>query len=235
MHNVKVEHFEGPLDLLLQLIEQEKLDITTVSLATVTDQYIDIVNQSAQDHRVHLEELADFLVIAARLLLLKSKALLPFLQWGEEDDSEDLTAQLKMYKEYLDAAKRLQTMIAQGSFSFARQKLLAEREVEFNPPPKLTSSKLRDALLEVIRGLQPVLNLPTDTIRRTVNIQEKITSIREHIYRNATSNFSEILRQAKDKTEVIVTFLALLELVKQQTVFIQQDNVFDDIIISKAS
>ena len=103
MHKVKVDQFEGPLDLLLQLIEENKLEITKVSLAAVTEQYIQVLNQAAKE-QVKASDLADFLVIAARLLLIKSRALLPFLEWGQDDEGEELTKQLKIYKEYSDPA-----------------------------------------------------------------------------------------------------------------------------------
>src|SRR3989338_9232980 len=141
MHKIKVDQFEGPLDLLLQLIEEEKLEVTTVSLAQVTEQYITVLNQRAKE-TVRPEELADFLVIAARLLLIKSRALLPFLHWGEEDEGEELTQQLKIYREYLQATKVVAGLISKKNFSFARQKLLVTHDVEFSPPPALTGHTL---------------------------------------------------------------------------------------------
>ncbi|NUM25043.1 MAG: segregation/condensation protein A [Candidatus Buchananbacteria bacterium] len=232
MHKVKVEQFEGPLDLLLQLIEQQKLEITKVSLAQVTEQYIQILNQSSQD-QIKAEELADFLVVAARLLLIKSKALLPFLQWDEDDETEELTTQLRIYKEYLEATKAIQAMIGKKRFSFSRQKLLTAEEIGFAPPMKLTKEKLADTLRDVIKALNPFLNLPTEVVRKTINIQEKIAHIRSRIFREATTKFSEILKEAKDRTEVIVTFLALLELIKQKTVSAHQVKNFEDIEIRR--
>lgn len=209
MHPIKIEEFEGPLDLLLQLIEQQKLEITKISLAQVTEQYIEVLNQSASQH-ISASELADFLVVAARLLLIKSKALLPFLQWDEEDEGEELTGQLKIYKEYLDASKVVQGLIAKKRFSFSRSKLLVAEEIGFAPPPKLTKDKLHDVFEEVIKNLDPWLNLPTEVVKKSINIQEKIAQIRQRIFREATTKFSDILKEAKDKTEVIVSFLAIL-------------------------
>ena len=232
MHKVKVQQFEGPLDLLLQLIEEQKLEITEIALAEVTEQYIQVLNQAAKE-QVRSDELADFLVIAARLLLIKSKALLPFLQFDEEEDEEDLTKQLKIYKEYLEASKVVAKLIAKKHFTYSREKLLLNQVIDFAPPPKLNKTRLTEVFSEIIRGLQPILNLPTEVIRKTINIQEKIRQIRERIYQQATTQFSEILQEAKDKTEVIVSFFALLELIKQKTVAVKQDNVFGDITISK--
>lgn len=230
MHKVKVEEFEGPLDLLLQLIEEQKLEITKVSLAQVTEQYIKILN-SAQD-QVRVEELADFLVVAARLLLIKSKALLPFLEW-EDEEEEDLTKQLKIYKEYLEAMKVVQEMLGKKRFSFARPKMFVKKEVEFSPPQKLKKDDLAQTFEDVLRGLDPLINLPQQVIKKSINIQEKISQIRQRLYREATTNFSEILKEAKDKTEVIVSFLALLELIKQRTVTATQSENFNDITIER--
>lgn len=233
MHKVKVEHFEGPLDLLLQLIEEQKLEITKVSLAQVTEQYIQVLNQSAQN-QIDTEELADFLVIAARLLLIKSKALLPFLEWGDEDEEgEELTKQLKIYKEYLEAMKFIQEIIGKKRFAFSRQKLLTAEEIGFAPPPKLKKEKLGEVFAGLIKSLDPLLNLPTEVVRKTINIQEKISQIRQRIFKEASARFSDILKEAKDKTEVIVSFLALLELIKQRTIVVKQDKNFEDIMIEK--
>lgn len=232
MHKIKVEHFEGPLDLLLQLIEEQKLEITKVALAEVTEQYIQILDQAAKD-QIKTEELADFLVVAARLLLIKSRALLPFLDWGQEEEGEELTKQLKIYKEYLAAMKTISGLIAKKRWAFRREKLLIGEEIGFAPPPKLVKSRLAEVFAEIIRGLQPFINLPFEVVKRTISIQEKINQIRQKIYDGATSRFSDILKEAKDKTEVIVSFLALLELIKQKVVVVRQSKIFDDIKIEK--
>ncbi len=231
MHKIKVQNFEGPLDLLLQLIEQEKLEITQVSLAAVTEQYIQILNQSTKD-QIKTEELADFLVVAARLLLIKSRALLPFLE-PEEEEGEELTRQLKIYKEYLEASKVIQKIIGKKQFCFSREKLLTTEEIAFAPPPKLTASKLTAIFQAIITGLEPLLALPTEMVKKTINIQEKIQQIREKIYKNATTRFSEILKESKNRNEIIVCFLALLELIKQKIIMVKQDKIFEDIIIER--
>lgn len=232
MHKIKTEHFEGPLDLLLQLIEEEKLEITKVSLAQVTEQYIQVLNQAAKE-QIKASDLADFLVIAARLLLIKSRALLPFLEWGQEDEGEELTKQLKIYKEYLEATKVIQKLIATKHWSFGREKLLVFEEIGFAPPPKLSQTRLAEIFQEIIGNLDPFLNLPSEVIKKTINIQEKIAQIRERIFREATTHFSEILKEAKDKTEVIVSFLAVLELMKQKVIVVKQENIFEDIMIER--
>src|SRR3989338_9236417 len=107
MYQTKLEQFEGPLHLLLELIEAEKLDITSIALSKVTDQFLDYLTETSD---LHPEELADFLVVAARLLLIKSRALLPSLT-GEGDEEADLERQLKIYREYYEASKSMHALL----------------------------------------------------------------------------------------------------------------------------
>lgn len=229
MYKVKVQQFEGPLDLLLQLIEEQKLQITEVALAEITEQYIQTLHAASQE-QIRTVELADFLVVAARLLLIKSRALLPFLVW-EEEEEEDLSKQLRIYREYHEASKVMQKMLAKKRISFSREKLLATVEVTFSPPPGLQPAQLAQTFRLIVDALTPIVNLPTDVVRKTISIQEKIAHIRERIAQGMSTKFSEILREAKDRAEVIVSFLALLELVKQQHVVVKQYGMFEDISI----
>lgn len=230
-YQVKVEQFEGPLDLLLQLIEQNKLDITKLSLSKITDEYIHILHDASKD--ISLDELADFLVVAAKLLLIKSKALMPYLSWDEEDEDGDLEKQLKMYEEYLEAAKAIQKIISKKRFLYFREKFLAAKEVGFHPPQGITGNKMAMMFQGIINGLVPILNFPKSVIKRTINIQEKISRIRSLITERANIHFSKILKEAKNKTEVIVSFLAILELMKQREVVVSQENVFEEIVIER--
>jgi len=229
VYKIKIETFEGPLDLLLQLIEQEEMDITQVSLAKVTDQYLEHLNQNAD---IPTEELADFLVVAAKLLLIKSKSLLPSLEIDDEE-ATDLENQLKMYKEYHDAAKVLQQIISQKHFLFSRERPAVTMDKVFNPPQSINTEKLHQLFVDVLSELEPWVNLPTEVIKKTISIKERIINIRAIISREATISFKNLLKTAKDKTEVIVTFLALLELVKQRTIAVVQNNIFDDIEVQK--
>jgi segregation and condensation protein A len=173
------------------------------------------------------------LVIASKLLLIKSKALLPYLEWEQEEDAADLERQLKIYKEYLEASKLIHKIITKKKFSYSREKLLTSKEAGFNPPKKLTAKKILTVFKNILLDLKPIVELPKDVIRKTINIAEKIASIRKTILEKATMNFGELLKSAKDKTEVIVSFLALLELIKQRTIDVNQENLFEEIKINK--
>lgn len=228
--HVKLEQFEGPLDLLLALIEERKLAITTVSLSGVTDQFLQYV---ASAKGMHPEELADFLVVAAKLLLLKSRELLPTLQ--ADDDGPDLENQLKMYKLYYDAAQKIHLLLGKRTYSFARASILRVDPAErtFRPPESLTAETLAHLFRVVLKRLEPFVTVTEDVIIRTVNIKEKINAIRERIMKEATINFETLIHGAKDRTDIIVTFLALLELVKQRAVAVVQNGAFSSITVEQ--
>jgi len=229
VYKIKLEQFEGPLDLLLQLIEQEEMDITQVSLAHVTEQYLAYLNQS---ENISTEELADFLVVAAKLLLIKSRTLLPQLKW-EDEEGTDLEHQLKIYREFYEASKVLHQMILRRHFLFPRERMLVRVERVFNPPKSLTADKLRELFVGVLREIEPWVSLPREVITRTISIRERIANIQDMISRKVNISFRELLKTSKNKVEVIVTFLAILELVKQRTIAVVQEKTFDDIVIKK--
>ena len=122
-------------------------------------------------------------------------------------------------------------MISKKRFAYSREKLLTVEPIGFQPPPNLKPERLAEVFRTVISGLVTDLAMPTDVVRKTISIQEKIAHIRERIAQGMSTKFSEILREAKDRAEVIVSFLALLELVKQQHVVVKQYGMFEDISI----
>jgi len=231
MYQFKLDKFEGPLDLLLKLIEEEELDISEVSLAKVTEQYLNYLEQ-VQD--LPMGELADFLVVAAKLLLIKSKILLPTLELEEEEG--DLEQQLKIYRIFLEASKVIQKTISRKKFAYFREnKRIRDMEPIFNPPKSITALNLKMLFQGVLGNIEPILKLPQEMIKKTVSIQEKINEIREMILKKSSLSFGALLSKAESKTEIIVTFLAILELVKNQSVQVLQKNIFDDICIEKSS
>ncbi|MFH1207561.1 MAG: ScpA family protein [Patescibacteria group bacterium] len=228
-YKFKLQQFEGPLDLLLQLIEQEEMDINQIALAHVTDQYLRYLNETKG---ILPEELADFLVVAAKLLLIKSKSLLPGLP-VDDDEGTDLERQLKMYKEFFDASKVLHKMILKKHFSYTREKMVVKFDKVFNPPKNLTTEKLHELFSDILASLEVWVSMEHDVIVKTISIRERISNIQEMISTKATLRFNELMKTAKNKTEVIITFLAILELVKQRWVAVVQEKVFDDIVVKK--
>ena len=231
MYKIKLEKFEGPLDLLLQLIESADLDITEVSIAQVTDQFIRYLTTVESKNP---EELADFLVVASRLLLIKSRVLLPSLHLDEDGEALELENQLKIYKEYFEASKDIEKILSQKKVLFSREKIPLDVEVIFNPPETLNSDKLKKVFLEIIKDIEPIIRLPKKAILKAVSIREKIETIKNRIMQGMVS-FDELISGAKNRTDVIVTFLGLLELVKQKTAVVKQDKMFDNIVVEKIS
>jgi len=237
MRDVSVEQFSGPFGLLLSLIESEKMDITEISLAKIADEYVTYI-RGAQD--IDPEELADFLVVAAKLLFIKSKALLPYLYSGEEDEEiDDLERQLKMYKEFIAASVKIKDIIAAGQWLYLPP-LNKNRRVQFNlpvfsPSAKLNSSILHEKFKELLASLvkNQEVKLPEKTLEPQVSIDERILTIKEMLLTKLKVNFSRILAAASTKTQVIVNFLAVLELAKQKELFFEQEELFSEIHISR--
>ena len=223
-----LEPFDGPMALLLQLIQGEKMDITTIALAQVTERYLKEIEKVAETYP---ELLADFLVVATRLVYLKSQALLPYLTW--EEDEADLEAQLKMYKLYFEAAKKLYKRISRKTFAHFRGIQTTTLEVRFAPPASVTTKKLADIYHALLQRQPKLTLLPQQVILRTIHIHEKIAEIKKHVMEKASVAFEEILKDRRDTLELVVSFLALLDLVKQRMVRVQQGGNFTSITIVK--
>lgn len=229
----QVESFEGPLDLLLQLVEQEKLDISNVSLAKVAEQFLHYVESTKT---IAPEELADFLVIAAKLMYLKSKLLIPSLIDEELEEGPDLETQLREYQRFVAASREIDTMWKAGNRSYVRSQRATtwRTEVAFSPPPGLTSESMAALMHRVIARLEPIVRLPKASIERAVSIQEKIRDLFTRIRSHAKTSFHTFVKDAGSRTEAIVSFLALLELVKQRFVVVDQKALFHDIDIASS-
>lgn len=226
MRHVRAATFNGPLDLLLQLIEQEELDITLVSLAKITEDYIREL-QSLEE--LPLDELSEFLVVAAKLLLIKSRVMLPG-EPVEDEATSELERQLRMYKAFVDASKQVAKFYDRRKVGYPRDGWTTIDPV-FNPPPGMTPTTLRDMFSTILQELEPIIRLPETVIIRTINIREKIAQIRDLLGQDKQTSFHALLGSAGSRTEVIVTFLALLELVKQRTVTLAQAKPQGDLVV----
>ena len=227
-HIFKLEQFEGPLDLLLRMIEEEKMDVTQVALSKVTEQFIQYLIGLEEKQP---EELADFLVVASKLLLIKSRVLLP--QVVLEEDGSDLEKQLRIYKEYLEATKILHKIILKKPFEYVKEDYPPLSEKVFVPPQNFGVDKAYQMFLEIIKGIEPYVKLAEETMHKIVSAREKYQYIQNLIFNKASLKFRELLEDAQSKSEVIATFLAVLEMVKQRHVVVKQGELFDEIMIER--
>jgi segregation and condensation protein A len=228
--HIKLEQFEGPLELLLSLIEDRKLDITKVSLGSVADQYLERL--AADKDAISLENLSSFLVIAARLILIKSKMLLPVLEFTDEEEEamEDLEVRLIEYRRFREVAEKIVVMIRLGRRSFPREKFLRAMEV-FIPPKGITPESLRRHFESVLGEIPLPERIVEETIEEIMSLEERIASLQVSLRDRAEHSFREISSSATNRMEVIVSFLAILELVKQRYVVVDQGDAFGDIRI----
>lgn len=229
MYEVKIEKFEGPLDLLLELIQDEKLDITEISLSRITDRYLDEV--SHLDPRVY--DVAEFLVVAANLIYLKSKAILPTLATEEEEQEiEDLKAKLEIYKKYKEAAKEFSNILAKNQRSFPAKKPQLVLN-NFVPPKGIDLKDMWKVFNKLLKDMPEELSreevaLPSEKI----TVEEKLAHLEDIFKSKKSHSFSSILRNSKSKLEAIITFLAVLEMVKCKRIKVKQHSNFKDIELS---
>ncbi len=231
MTQVKLQQFEGPLDLLLSLIQEQKLNITELALSEVTEQFLEYVKQL---ENINATVLADYLSIAAKLLVIKSKAILPSLEVEtlEEDAGEDLAERLILYQQFKEAAKWLKARDARQQQSFIRTLVFTER-VSFFPDPELTPQHLRQAADGILQVLKELDNLPKAQIREAISIQDKIKELQTLLSVKIETSLNDLLKTAKNKPEAIITFLALLELTKQRLLTVEQEGLFTEITIKQ--
>lgn len=223
---VKTESFEGPLDLLLSLIEKRKMLINDISLSKVADDYICFL----QNKEIFpIKDTSDFLVIASTLLLIKSKSLLPGLLITEEEKSDihDLELKLKIYKRIKELSIHIKEKFGQKLIYFPEQRKF---EPVFSPDESMNKESLLSAVFEAIKNLPKVENKPKVKIQKTVSLEEMITNLTERVKSSLKMSFKEFSKMGKvDRVNVIVSFLAMLELVKQGIIEATQNEKCGDI------
>ncbi len=227
-YEVQMEGFSGPLHLLLELIEKEELPITEVSLSQVTEQFLKFVDSNT----VPSDQLADFLTVATRLLYLKSRELIPEMQ-EDEEVQEDLASQLRLYKMFHDAAEHIETLYDVRAKMWIRTKSIIPRQGEVEIPKNLDTELVHSSFVTLIKRLRPFLSLRQTTMERIRSVGERMKELKSFIRKKAKFLFKDITTGANSKMEVVVSFLALLELVKQRTVHTSQSKTFSDINIDR--
>jgi len=230
-YTVTTPVYAGPLDLLLQLIEHAELDITALALAQVTDQYLNYIHQM----QVPADEISAFLVVAAKLLQIKSEALLPrppVREAGEEDLGEALARQLQIYMRFNELANWLDALQAQHMRTYLRVAPPVKIEGRLDLSD-LTLADLLAAAQDIFSEEADKLALGTVISAPRITIREKISLIAERLGQNPNATFKSLLGRKPSRLEVVVTFLALLELVKRYRVAARQEGLFTDIQIEK--
>ena len=231
-YTIQLPVYEGPLDLLLELIEQAELDITKVALAKVTDQYLAYLKR-IPDHK--LDDLVSFLLVAARLLQIKSEALLPrspALEPGEEDMGDALARQLIAYKKYKQVATHLADRSSTGLRTYLRLSSTPALESKLDMSG-VNLGDLRRAFMDALAAAPTTPEPGKVVVAQRIRVRDRIQIIVEALRNAGRTTFQKIFKQTKSKLEVIVSFLALLELIKQEMVDVKQDTLFGEIEVSQ--
>jgi segregation and condensation protein A len=242
---VRLDVFEGPLDLLLFLIEKNKIDIYDIPIVTITEQYMAYIkNMQTEDMNV----MSEFLVMAATLLDIKCRMLLPreVDEDGEEQDPrEELVQKLLEYKMYKYMALELRDKQVDASKSWYKTPMLPKEVANYKAPINyeeligdVNLAKLHDIFKAVIKRqedkIDPIRSGFGKIEKDEINMEEKQLYIEDYIKSHKTFSFKNLLERQGSKMEVIVTFMAVLEMMKQGVIFIEQEETFSDIIITSA-
>lgn len=239
---VKLQAFEGPLDLLLHLIEKNKVDIYDIPIVEITEQYLDYVSKMPKDD---LDLASEFLVMAATLIDIKSRMLLPkeIDENGEEiDPRAELVEKLIEYKMYKYAAVELRDMQVYAGKSMYKQPTVPEEVSKYEPPVNLDSlladvdlNKLNDIFQMVLKRqvdkIDPVRSKFGKIEMEEVSLPDKITYVSTTVKKRKKCKFKQLLEEAHSKVEVIVSFLAILELIKVGEIEVRQNETFGEIYI----
>jgi len=224
-YQIKISKFEGPLDLLLKLIEKEKLDVTEISLAKITDEFLGYLKKSPD---ILTEELVDFLEVMVRLLLIKSRLLLP----GEiEEEKEDLIDRLKIYRHYYLISKKILKIFCNPRYSFAREKIARNLLQDSFYQVKVDGNDLENSFKNFLSRL-PSPEEKKILKRRKISLKEKIIELINLLSKYSEVNLNAIFA-SKEKIEKVFIFLAVLQLLKERGAIVKQDELFGQIILQK--
>ena len=239
---LKLQVFEGPMDLLMHLIEKNKIDIYDIPIVTITDQYLEYVRQMEHSD---MNVTSEFLVMAATLLDIKSRMLLPREEdeEGEEEDPRDeLVRRLLEYKMYKFMSEELREKSRHAGLSYFREQDLPEEVRSYVPPLNYeeligdrTAQSLRNVFADVMKRrksrVDPIRSGFGKINREVISVADKTLYIRAYLQSHPHADFREMLELEDSKEEIIVTFLVILELMKHQKIRITQEEAFGKILI----
>lgn len=227
-YKVKTHVFEGPLDLLLELVSKRKLFVNDVSLAQVTDDFISYIEEHDE---FPIGESAEFILVASTLMLIKSRSLLPMLELSEEEEESihDLEDRLVLYAKVKELSASLKTIF--GKKIIFEKSPTKNPTVVFSPDSKTDKANLLAALERVIEALPKKETLSKVTVRKIISLEEMIEKLAERISKSGKMRFNDL--KHKDKISTIVGFLAMLELVKRGAIRVSQVEGSGEIEIEK--
>ena len=243
---VKLEVFEGPLDLLLHLIEKNKVDIYDIPIVEITEQYLDYVrHMETEDMNI----ISEFLVMAATLIDIKCKMLLPKDETAEEDEGDprdELVQKLLEYKMYKYMSYELKDRQLDAGRALFRQPSIPKDILEYKEPVDyeqlvgdMTLQKLNEIFQSMVKRqedrVDPIRSKFGNVEKDEIPLEDKQNYIFTYLKAHNTCSFRQLLEKQHSKMEVIVTFLVVLELMKVGQIIIEQDNLFDDILIKRTS
>ena len=243
----KLEAFEGPLDLLLHLIDVNKVDIYDIPIAMITDQYMDYLKTMES---LDMDVTSDFILMAGELLKIKSQMLLPVekkaVEEGGEDPRADLVRRLIEYKMFKILSEELKDDAYEASRKFYKGTTIPD-DLEYTPPPvdlqemmkDVTLDRLREVFVDVLKRqedkIDPIRSKYGQIEQEPVNVSERMSDISSQIKKSRKPlSFRRLMKDHATKEDVIVTFLAVLELIRNGTVTVRQEALFDDIEIEPA-
>ena len=237
-YTIQTEDFKGPFELLLDLIEKKKLSINQISLKEVADGYIEYLKKL---EHLPLEETAHFLLVASALIFLKSVSLLPTLTLTEEERGsiDELERRLKEYREIRRLSEHIKVMYGQRKI-FWSKKIFSPTPV-FSPDKKTTIPELSKILFDCLATLPSKDPIPEATVLKVMSLEEMIDALRDRIQTSLTMSFKELSGHTgvnigkKEKLNVVISFLAILELIKQEVINATQEETYKDIIIEHAT
>ncbi len=229
---IQTDVYSGPLDLLIDLIEKHKLLVNDISLASVTDEYMQYVAQMEQ-HSLH--DVADFIVLASTLLLLKSRSLLPVLELSEaeEESVENLEERLRYYQIFRNAGKSIESNF--GKHVLYERPFKQDQTPLFLPDIFTKLDALKTAMESVLQNLPKKVEKPKVNVRKVVSLEEVIANLKNRIERQLSFTFSEFTGSQAERPAIIVGFLAVLEMVKQESILVTQSVQFSEIEIERKS
>jgi segregation and condensation protein A len=225
---VTTKVFEGPLSLLLDLIEKRKLLINEISLSQVTNDFLDFVSILEQKD---LYKITEFLSIASTLILIKSKSLLPQLDLGSEESSEieDLELRLKLLQIFRNASKDIKTIFGKNTEHSRRH--VKKQSISFAPTEQINILKMKWFIDQVLHNLPKSEKKPEKRVSKTISLEEMMNKVINRVKQNMSISFNALSKEHKEKKNVIISFLAILELVKLGNIDANQNNTFEDILV----